>query len=103
MTRKSIDSLGPDPIQTNGKLEDIIVILGTGVDLADTFDHFTQRNATTEIANRNFPFRFVHIDLNFRPILHDELIDTIVDDLLQHDINSVIGMRSIPETTNIHP
>ena len=36
-------------------------------------------------------------------MLHDEFIDAIVDDFLQHDVNPIIGMGSIAQTANVHP
>ncbi len=36
-------------------------------------------------------------------MVHDEFIDRVVDDLFEHDIDPVIGMRAIAQTPDVHP
>ena len=40
MAGKGIDRFSADAIQADGKLKDIIIIFGAGIDLADALDHF---------------------------------------------------------------
>ena len=36
-------------------------------------------------------------------MMHDELIDGVIDDFFEHDIDPVVGMRSIAEPADVHP
>jgi hypothetical protein len=42
------------------------------------------------------------LDSDMLAVAHDELIDAVVDDFLQQDIDTVIHVRAVPETTDIH-
>lgn len=36
-------------------------------------------------------------------MLHDKLVDAVIDNFLEHDINAIIGMRSIAKSPDVHP
>ena len=103
MAGKGIDSFCAHAIQSDRKLKHIIIIFGAGIDLADAFDHFPKRNAPSKIAAQKLCRLSSSSSIDdFFAMLHDEFIDAIVDDFFQHDINAIVGMGSISQTTDVH-
>ena len=103
MGGEGVDRFGSHAVQTDGKLEHIVIVLCAGVDLADAFDHFAQRNAPPEVPDRNGRSLLVQVDQDFFPFSHDELVDRIVDHLFDHHIDPVVRMGAISKTPNVHP
>src|SRR5690606_9658841 len=59
-----------------------------------------QRNPTPVIAHR---YQSVFdSDFNRLPGSHDEFIDTVVDDLLQKNVDPVVGRTSVAQFPNVH-
>jgi hypothetical protein len=36
-------------------------------------------------------------------VAHDELVDRVVDDLLEHHVDAVGGVRSVTDAADVHP
>ena len=87
-------------VEADRELERLIVVLGAGIDDGDAFDHLAEGDSPAEIAHR-YAVAFQGY-LNPRAMLHRELIDGVVDDLLQQDIYAIIGMRAIAQPPYIH-
>ena len=75
MGRKGVDRLHSHPVQADGKLEDIVIVLGACVDLADALDHLAERNPPSLIPHRNRRGLLIELDLDLFCHAHDELID----------------------------
>ena len=98
--RERVDGLCPDAVQAHAELEHVVVVLGAGIDHRDAIDNFTQGNTAPVITDLHFVFE--QLDFDFCAIAHNKFINRIIDDLFDHHIDSIIGMRSISKTTDIH-
>ena len=100
-TRKHIHRLHTDSVQSNRLDKSRGTVLSTGIHHRYGRSQTLQRNTTSVIAN---PDRLVlDRDLDQLASSHDELIDRVVHHLFDQHINSIIGRRSIPQFTDIHP
>ncbi len=98
--REGIDRFGPDAVQADAELENIIIILGPSIDLGNTIDDFAKRNAAAEVTD---PDRLIFDDyLNLFAGAHNELIDGIIDHLFEQDIAAVIVMRTVANPADVH-
>ena len=97
---EGIDGFEPDSIESDAELENIIVVLGAGIDLGDAFRHFAEGDAATEIADDDVTI--FDIDVDFAAVPHDMLIDGIIDDLFEQDIDAIVVIGPISEATDIH-
>jgi hypothetical protein len=84
-------------------LKHIVVVFGARIDLADTLDHFAERYTSPIVADRNLLFLLIELNINFIAVVHDEFIDRIVNDFLEHHIDPVICMGAISQPADIHP
>jgi hypothetical protein len=48
-----VDRLRADAVQADRELEDVVVVLAAGVDLADAVDDLAERDAAAEVADRD--------------------------------------------------
>ena len=100
VAREGVDRLGADAVQPHGELEDVVVVLPAGVDLADAVDELAQGNAAPEVPDRDRVA--VPPDLHPLAAVHDELVDGVVDHLLQHRVDAVQGVAAVAEATDVH-
>ena len=97
---QGIDRFGAHPVQPDAELEHIVVVLGPGVNLRDTIDHLSQRDAAAKISHRHGAA--LDVDLHFLAVAHDILVDRVIDHLLEQDVTAVIVMRAIANPADIH-
>src|SRR5260221_13899671 len=95
-----IHRLGTYPIQSYRLLEGFTIVFGAGIDLADNIDYLAQGDPPAKVPDRDG--FLVDIDLHLFAITHRMLVDTVVDDLLDQDINTVIRATAIPQFSDIH-
>jgi hypothetical protein len=100
MTRQSIYGLGPYTVETYAELENLIVVLGSGIDFGNTLDDLAQRDSPPEITHRD-PGA---LDSDDYPVTvpHDELIDGVIHHLFDKDIDAVVIIRAVTHTADIH-
>ncbi len=82
-------------------MEDISVILCTGVDHGNAFHYLTQRDTTSVIPHPAAAI-FFNYDVNPFAIPHDVLVYGIINHLFDKDIDTVIRMRTITQAADIH-
>ena len=99
--REGVHRLAPDAVQPYGELEDIVVVLAPGIDLADALDQLAQRDAPPVVADAEGVL--IQGDLDALALAHDELVDGVVDDLLEHDVDAIQGMGPVAEAPDVHP
>jgi hypothetical protein len=99
---QGIDGLGSHPVQTDGKLKDVGIVLRSGIDDRNTIDYLAQRDTPAEVPD---PYQTLLIYRDIYPLAgpHDELIDRVVDDFLQQDVDAVILIGTIAEPADVHP
>ncbi len=98
--RERVHRLRADAVQADRELEDVVVVLAAGVDLADAVDDLAERDAAAEVADLDR--RAVAGDLDLLARAHDELVDRVVDDLLQHHVDAVDRRRAVAEAADVH-
>jgi hypothetical protein len=95
-----VDRLGADAVQPDRELEDVIVVLAAGVDLADAFDDLSERDAAAVVADGDG--LLLALDLDLAPLAHDEFIDRVVDDLLEQHVDAVGGVAAVADAPDVH-
>src|SRR5690606_37850650 len=98
--REGVDRLRADAVQADRELEHVVVVLAAGVDLADALDDLAERDAAPVVADLDR--RAVAGDLDLLARAHDELVDRIVDDLLEHHVDAVGRVRAVAEAADVH-
>ena len=98
---QSIDGLHTHTVQTDRLLEGLGVELTTGVQDAHRVDQLSLGDATAIVTNRHTE---VVLDghLDAVACLHLKLVDRVVEHFLQQHVDTVIGLRTVVELTNIH-
>ena len=96
-----VDGLDTHTVQTDRLLEGLRVVLATGVQHADGFNHLTLRNAAAIVADRDAQ---VGLDGDFNAVagLHLELVNAVVDDFLQQHVDAVLREGTVAQSANIH-
>ena len=100
LSGECIDGLGAHAVETHGELEHVVVVLGPGVNDADTLDHLAKRNSTAEIPNPDLVSGY--LDPYGRPEAHDELVNGIVYDLLEQYVDPVVQIAAVTDAANVH-
>ncbi len=98
---EGVHRLGADAVQTDGKLEHVVVELPARVHLADAVDDLAQGDAAAVVTDGHGEL-LAH-DLDDLAFSHDELIHAVVDDFLQEDVDPVHGIGAVPEPPDVHP
>ena len=98
--REGVDGFGADAVEADAELEDVVVVLGAGVDLGDAVHDFAQRDAAAEIADGD---GFVlDGDLDFLAGAHDEFVNGVINDLLEQDVAAVVVMGAVADAADVH-
>ena len=100
VVRKRIDRLYAHPIEPDGLLEGLRVVLGSRIDLRGASHQFLQWNAATVVAH-DYGLA-IAFDLDGLAETHDELVDAVVDDLLEQDVNPIVLGGTVPQLANVH-
>jgi hypothetical protein len=98
--RECVHGLGADAVQPHRELEDVVVVLAAGVDLADAVHHLAQRDAAAVVADDHLGA--VAGDLDLPALTHDELVHRVVDDLLEHHVDAVGWVGTIADAADVH-
>ena len=98
--RQGVDGLVADAVEPDRELEDVVVVLAAGVDLGNAVDQLPQWNASAVVANGHLGA----VARNHDPptVAHDELVDRVVDDLLEHHVDAVGRVRAIADAADVH-
>ena len=91
--RKRVDGLGSDTVETDGELERLAVVLGSGVYDGDALDDLPKRDAASIVPDRDDVVQ--HRDGDAAAGTHDELVYAVVDDFLEQYVDAVIHMASV--------
>ena len=100
LARKHVDGLDADAVQTDGLLEGRAAVFAAGIHLADGRRERFERNAAAVVAHRDHVVG--HRDLDQLAGAHDEFVDRVVDNLLDQDIDAVVGLRAVAQLADIH-
>ena len=100
LRRQCVHCLVAHPVEPDRKLEDVVVVLAAGVDLGDAVDVLAEWNAAAVIAHRHLGT--VALDGDPFAVAHDELVDGVVDDLFEHHVDAVGGVRSVSNAPDVH-
>lgn len=95
-----VNGLGADAVESDGELEDVVVIFGAGIDEGNALDDFAEGDSAAEIADRDAGS--VDMDEDFAAVAHNELIDGVIDNFLQEDIDSVVVLGTVADSADIH-
>src|SRR5580698_1940384 len=98
---EGVDCLGADTVEPDAELKDLVIVFRSGVDPRNAVDHLAERDAAAIIADADKSA--IDYRINLATVPHDEFVDRIVDDLLQKDIDSVIVVCAITQTSDVHP
>ena len=101
MLGKGIHRLGSDTVEADRELENISVVLCTGVDHRNAFHYLTQRD-TTPVVPHPASAVFLNCDVNPFAIPHDVFVYGIINNLFDQDIDTVIRVRAITQAADIH-
>ena len=97
---KHVNGLDADAVQADGLLEGRAAVLTTGVHLADGRRERLEGNAAAVVAHRNHVVGDRNVDLTAGT--HDELVHRVVHDLLDEDVNAVVGLGAVAQLADIH-
>ena len=98
--RKGINGFGADTVQTYRLVESFVIVLTAGVDDRDGVREFAQRYAASVVADGNGLVNHLHFD-EFA-FFHAELVDGVIDCFFDEDVDTVVGVRSVAQLTDIH-
>ena len=99
--REGIDSFQTHPVQSDRGCVLIVVVLTAGVQLRNGGNQTTEGNAAAVVADRSREF-VRDFDFDFLTETLVELVDRVVDALFEQHINTIFGMRSVAEASDIH-
>jgi len=98
--RKRVDGLRTDPVEADGKLEDVVVVFRARIDDGHALDDLAQRYAAAVVAHRYLVV--LECDVDLLSVSHDELVDGVVDHFLGEHIDAVIGIGAVAEPPDVH-
>jgi len=90
----------PTPLSPTLNWEDLVVVLGAGVDARDALDDFAERDAPPVVAHGDNAIR--DGDEHLFPVAHNELVDRVIDDFLEEHVDPVVIVRAIPDSPDVH-
>ena len=101
MGTEEVDSLDTHAVHADRLLESLRVVLTAGIQLAHSLNHLTLRNATAIVTQAHaFIIGDIHLDALAR--IHTELVNGVVDSLLEKNVDTILGVRTVTETSDIH-
>ena len=98
---EGVDGLEADAVEADRLLEILVVELAAGVDLGGDVLDLAKRDAAAKVAHGDLAI-FGESDVDARAHAHVELVDGVVHDLLDQDVDAVVGVRTVAEFTDIH-
>ena len=98
---QGVHRLDAHTVQADTLLESFGVVFTTCVQFADSFDEFTLWNTATVIAYTDTK---VVLDRHFDFLAgaHLELIDRVIHHFFQQHIDTVVTLRTIAQTADVH-
>ena len=98
--RKRVDRFAAHAVETHAKLENIVVVFGTGIDNRNALDNFAERNTAPIVAHTDAIGVNCHID--FCAKTRNKFIDGIIHHLFEQNVYAVIGISTRTEPPNVH-
>ena len=98
--RQGIHRLDTHAVQTHRFLEGLGVVLATGVHLRRHVSHLVERNTPPVVSHRDHLAR--NLDNNLFAKAHHVLVERIVENLLQQHVDTVVGVRTVAQLSNVH-
>ena len=100
ITTQGIHRLDTHTIQTHGFLKRLAIVFSAGIHLARHIHDLTQRDTTAIIPHGYRTFLDSHLDTFAVP--HHVLVDRVIQHLLQQHIDTIIGIATVPQFSDIH-
>ena len=101
MRTEEVDGLDANTVHAHRLLEGLGIIFASGVELADGLDHLLLRDAAPIVTKRHAQIIF-DVDFNALAFVHAELVDGIVDSFLEEHVDTVLRLRPVAQTADIH-
>ena len=98
---EGIDCFETDAIEADALLEGFGVVLTTCIKHGNCLNKFAKRDASSVVTNTDAEVVF-YVDFDAFACPHFEFVDTIVDDFLEKNVDSVFRLRAIAEATDVH-
>lgn len=83
-------------------MEDLAVVLGAGVELADGFDEGAEGYAAAVVADGDLALGEIDGHVDALAEAGGELVDGVVDDLFDEDVYAVVVGGAVAELADIH-
>ena len=102
---EGVDRLGAHAVEADGKLEYVVVVLGARIDDGHALDDLAEGDAAAVVADRDRGAalgQVLHLRHDALPRPHDELVHGVVHDLLEEDVDAVIGIRAVAKAADVH-
>ena len=100
--QQGIDRLASNTISPNKKLESTFFVFSASVHRHDAINKFTNGNASPIVAHIHCTIWIVNRDINLPSSSCHELIHSIVHDLLEQDIDTVMVARAVADFADGH-
>ena len=101
--REGVDRLKPDAIEPDRLLEDLVVVLRTGIHRAYSLGKRALRDTSTVVADGDVAMLIlVDRDVDVLTVPHRILVDGVVDHLLEEDVDTIIGSSTVAQLTDVH-
>ena len=100
MGGQGVDRLGTHTVESHGKLENIVIVLGPGVDYRNTLDDLPQGDPPSMVPDLDLVV--LDADVHTVAVAHNKLVDGVVHNLFQEYIDPVVLIASVTQTADIH-
>ena len=98
---QGVDGLDAHAVEAHAGGEDGCVVLGPRVELRNGVDQAAQGDAPAIVAHGGAQVVVdVHLDALAKAFV--KLVDAVVDDLLDEDVDTVVGMRTVAHASDVH-
>ena len=97
---EGIDGFGADAVEADAELEDVVVVLGAGVDGGDAVDEFAVGDAASVVADGDDAV--VDGDVDFFAVAHDVFVDGVIDDFFDEDVDAVVVVGAVADAPDVH-
>src|SRR5690606_2004621 len=97
-----IDRFGTYPVEADGFFKRFGIVFSTRVDSGYAIHHLPQSDTPSIIPDLHAAL-LGYMDFDFLPVPHHVFIDRVVQDLLDQDIDPVVGRTPVAEFSDVHP
>ena len=100
---EGIDRLEANAIEPDRLLEDLVVVLGTGIHRAYGLGEGALGDASPVVADGDVAMLLlVDRDVDVLAVPHRVLVDGVVDHLLEEDVDAVVGSCAVAQLADVH-